>query len=182
MTVSKMDRKRSDWKKRSFFSWRYVPNESRRAYRLALILFGSIWMYFFFERYVVNMGIVTDQSMRPTLREHQYCIVQNYIYRFTKPNRGDIVVVQPDSLSDEHLVKRIVGLGGETFEIVDGDVYINGQQLAEPYAIGPTQPNLGPFRIEEEAYFVMGDNRLESEDSRHFGSIPLKNIRGKVRQ
>lgn len=165
--------------RRGFFNWRFLWTERRRSNRLAFILFWSILMYFFVKTFVVSVGIVEDISMDPTLAEGGYYLVNHYIYRFARPERGDIVVFQGTE-SPTELVKRVVGLPGETIRIRSGHVYINGRLLDEPYAVGGTYPDLGPHRIGENVYVVLGDNRPVSNDSRHFGAVPLKNIRGKI--
>jgi len=169
------------WKPRAFFDWRFVKTEHRRAYRLAFILFWSILMYFLVQRYVVSAGVVTDISMQPSLPEGNYYLVNKYLYVFGLPKRGDIVVLQRDQFDSEQYVKRVIGLPGETLLIRSGGVYINGRRLDEAYAFGCTYPDLGPLTIEEETYFVMGDNRPVSEDSRHYGAIPGSHIHGKIR-
>ncbi|MGH7408660.1 MAG: signal peptidase I [Candidatus Methylomirabilales bacterium] len=169
------------WKRRVFFDWRFVKTEHRRSYRLAFILFWSILMYFLVQRYVVSAGVVTDISMLPTLLEGNYYLVNKYIYVFGLPERGDLVVLRRDQFASEQYVKRVIGLPGERLLIRSGVVYINGRRLEEPYAPDPTFPDLGPLTIEEESYFVMGDNRPVSEDSRHYGTVPGSHIQGKIR-
>jgi signal peptidase I len=166
--------------KRGFFNWQFLWIERRRSNRLAFILFWSILMYLFVKTFVMSVGIIEDISMDPTLAEGGYYLVNNYIYRFVRPERGDIVVFQETESSPE-LVKRVISLPGETIRIRSGHVYINGRLLDEPYAVGNTYPDLGPHRIGEDVYFVLGDNRPVSNDSRHFGAVPLKNIRGKIK-
>lgn len=167
------------WKKRAFFDWTYVRAENRRSYRLAFTLFWSILMFLFFQHYVVSVGIITDGSMLPTLPEGGYYLVNKYIYYFARPQRGDIVVIRRNG--SEQYVKRVVGLAGETLLIRSGHVYINGRPLREPYAVGNTYPDFGPYAIGKDAYVVFGDDRIVSEDSRHFGPVPLRNIEGKIK-
>lgn len=166
--------------RRSFFAWRFLWIERRRANRLAFILFWSILMYLFVKTFVVSVGVVDDISMLPTLPEGGYYLVNRYIYHFAPPRRGDIVVLRGIEPVTEELVKRVIGLPGETISIRSDHVYINGRWLDEPYAVGGTHPDLGPHRIAEDAYFVLGDNRAVSNDSRHFGAVPRENIRGKI--
>ncbi len=168
-------------KKRVFFDWKYFPTENRRAYAWACILFWSVLMYFFFQRYVVGVGIVTGRSMLPNLRENEYYLVNKYIYHFTPPQRGDIVILRVTTYAEDIYVKRVIGLAGETLQIRRGQVYVNGQPLDEPYVSGKTFPDVGPIRIEEGTYFVLGDNRPDSQDSRQFGAVPLKQIEGKIK-
>lgn len=172
---------RPTWRRRAFVDWRYIPTESRRAYRMALILFWSVLLAFLIHRYALGVGIVTDVSMRPTLREGNYFLINKYIYRFTPPQRGDVVVVEMERAGLDPYVKRVVGLEREILLIRGGQVFINGQPLVEPYARGPTTPALGPHRIPRGHYFVLGDNRPGSYDSRRFGNVPRRRIVGKIK-
>ena len=168
------------WKRRAFFDWRFVKSELRRSYRLAFILFWSILMYFLVQRYVVSAGVITETSMLPTLPEGNYYLVNRYIYLFAPPERGDIVVLRRDRFASEQYVKRVIGLPGERLQIKSGAVYINGRRLEERYAHDPTYPDLEAQTIEQETYFVLGDNRPVSEDSRHYGPVPFSQIEGKI--
>jgi signal peptidase I len=173
--------KQSTRKRRKFFDPRYVKNESRRSYRLAFILSWSILLYFVFEHHVVSMGIVQGRSMLPQLSEGNAFLVNKYIYHFVRPKRGDIIVLQRYAYRDDEYVKRIIGLPNETLAIENGRVYVNGRRLSEPYVLGDTLPNLDPVIIPANEYFVLGDNRMVSEDSRKFGSVSRKLIEGKIR-
>ena len=168
--------------KRAFFDWRYVSglNEQRRDYRLAFILFWSILTAYLVQGYVVSVGLVIDKSMHPTLVQDGYYLVNKYIYHFVTPKRGDIVVFKraPDATVLD--AKRIIGLPGETVLIKSGDVYIDGQRLKEPYAVGKTHPDLGPFLVADGTYYVLGDIRWVREDSRDFGPLTVKKIEGKI--
>ncbi|MFQ5847429.1 MAG: signal peptidase I [Candidatus Methylomirabilales bacterium] len=168
-------------RKRAFFDWHLVWTEKRRANRLAFILFWSILMAYFCKVYVVSVGIVHDISMQKTLPEGGYYLVNKYIYHFVPPERGDIIVLREDGHGSEEYVKRVIGLPGETLAIRFGHVYINGRRLVEPYAVGPTYPDLGPYRIQKDTFFVLGDNRAVSQDSRFFGAVARRNIDGKVK-
>ena len=122
---------------RAFFTLK----EDRRHYRLAFILFWSILMYYFVQGYVVSAGLIVDKSMHPSVPKGGYYLVNKYIYQFTSPERGDIVVFKrtPDAAMLD--AKRIVGLPGETVLIRSGDVYIDGHRLEEAYAVGKTHPD-----------------------------------------
>jgi signal peptidase I len=148
---------------------------------LAFILFWSILMFYFFQAHVVSLGVVADISMYPTLPEGGYVVVNRYIYYFVAPERGEIVVFRRNGDASEEYVKRVIGLPGETLEIKDGQVYVDGRRLVEPYATGASDPDVPPHVIPKDAYFVVGDNRPMSEDSRAYGAVPLKDIRGKIR-
>ena len=168
-------------KKRALFDPRYVPIESRRVNVWTLIALLSILMFFFFQRFIVALGIVTDRSMLPTLTEGSTFLVNKYITHFRPLHRGEIVVLRPQKLAQEQYVKRVIGLPGETISIQGGKVFVNGQPLEEPYARGASYPDLPPRALKEGSYFVMGDNRPESQDSRHFGAVPSDQIEGKIK-
>jgi signal peptidase I len=168
------------WKDRAFFQWRYVPGESRRAYRMACTLFWSILLYFAFQRYVISFDLLVEPSMQPTMIEGQAFLVNRYIYAFTRPRRGDVVALRLDRFASEQYVKRVVALEGEVLAIRRGVVFINGRPLREPYAAGSTWPEYGPYRIPAGYYFVLGDNRPRSYDSRLFGPVSRRDILGRL--
>ncbi len=111
---------------------------------------------------------VSGPSMRPTLEGGEYIIVSKLSYRLGRPQRGDIVVFHsPDPSTSEDLIKRIVGLPGDTVEFVDGRVWLNGAALDEPYAVGLTGSDQ-TWKIGPDQLFVLGDNRAFSRDSAQF--------------
>ncbi len=123
---------------------------------------------------------VLGQSMEPNLHTSQRVIVEKVTYRlFHGPRRGDIVVLnmpeQPDML-----IKRVIGLPGETIELRDGQVYIDGKPLQEPWATNPGGGSYGPLTIPPLHVFVMGDNRGASNDSRSFGPVSVDVIVGRA--
>ena len=122
---------------------------------------------------------VYGQSMEPTLHTNDRIIIEKISYRLHPPRRGDIVVVRVDSRANP-LIKRIVGLPGETIAIHDGKVFINGRALEEDYLPTPTAGYLPPTRIPLMHYFVLGDNRQASSDSRYFGPVSRDAILGRA--
>ena len=169
-------------RRRAFFNWRYVAVERRRPYKLwAAALLLSIPALFLIERSVVSTGKVTDISMLPTLDPGSYFLINKYVYRFSAPRRGDVVVLRPLNHPRWLYVKRVVALGGETISVAKGQVWVNSRLLEEPYVSGSTQPGMDPLRVPEGSYFLMGDNRPNSEDSRSFGPVPKERIVGKIK-
>lgn len=130
---------------------------------------------FLFQPYRVQMG-----SMLPTLHENDLIIVNKLNYRFNEPDRGDIVVFHPPNGSNVFYVKRVIGLPGETIEIKNGEILINGIPLNEDYLNITTPGIYGPVTLNDDEYFVMGDHRNNSLDSREFGPISKKSIVGKA--
>jgi signal peptidase I len=121
--------------------------------------------------------------MYPTLDNDDLLIASKVDYHFHPPQRGDIVILKPP-FGQNDLIKRVVGLPGDHFEIRDGHVYINGRQLQEPY-INPAEPwtvnaNSTEQIIPSGYFFVMGDNRNHSSDSRAFGPIRNDDIEARA--
>ena len=124
---------------------------------------------------------VQGQSMEPSLHTDQRLVVEKVTYRFHGPGRGDVVVIRVPSQGEELRIKRVVGLPGETVEMRDGQVYIDGQLLDEPYTNGSTRSGrIGRVVVPPLHVFVMGDNRDHSNDSRAFGPVPIENIVGRA--
>ncbi len=122
---------------------------------------------------------VYGQSMEPNLHSDMRLVVEKLSYRLHTPQRGDIVVLRVRP-GDEMLIKRVIGLPGDQVEIHDGQVYVNGQALDEPYLNQETRGNLAPRVVPPLHVFVMGDNRRASNDSRSFGPVHVDNIVGRA--
>lgn len=124
---------------------------------------------------------VYGQSMEPNLHTDQRLIVEKVSYRFHGPRRGDIVVLKQPGCDDcELLIKRIVGLAGEEVAVHDGQVYVDGQPLEEPYLSRVTGGHYESVRVPPLHVFVLGDNRSASNDSRSFGFIHRDEILGRA--
>ncbi|CAM4463840.1 MULTISPECIES: signal peptidase I [Paenibacillus] len=136
--------------------------------------------------FVFNLSMVKGQSMQPTLEEQERLFVDRLVYRFHHPKRGEIVVLKDPSVDADRkpfLVKRIVAVPGDTVEVRDGQLFINGQPLDEPYTDSVIEDGDMPeLKLEAGHYFVMGDNRHagRSKDSRYFGSVKEKWIVGRA--
>jgi signal peptidase I len=121
---------------------------------------------------------VLGQSMEPNLHSTQRVVVEKVTYRFFHgPRRGDIIVISLPEQS-EMLIKRVVGLPGETIEVRGGQVYIDGGPLDESWTVNPGGGSYGPRDIPPLHVFVMGDNRGASNDSRSFGPVAIEHIVG----
>jgi len=118
---------------------------------------------------IVNASVPTG-SMMDTIQENTRIVALRFSYIFSEPKRLDVVVFKFPDNEKELYVKRIIGLPGETVEVTGGIVYIDGEPLTEPYAVfkkeGRIPPDFGPYTVPEGQYFMLGDNRNNSKDSR----------------
>lgn len=131
----------------------------------------------FINLFLAQATQVLGQSMEPTLHSAQRVVIEKVTYRFHGPRRGDVVVIDSPEQS-EMLIKRVVGLPGETFEVRNGQVYINGELLEENWSVRQGGGGYGPRVVPPLHVFVLGDNRAASNDSRTFGPVPIENIVG----
>ncbi|TAK03263.1 signal peptidase I [Patescibacteria group bacterium] len=136
--------------------------------------------------FLIQPFYVKGASMEPNFYDHEYLIIDELSYRVREPERGEIVVFRYPKDPSQFFIKRVIALPGETVEVADNavtvfnDAYPNGKEVDEPYLVdtvtnGKLKKTLGPGE-----YFVMGDNRDESLDSRTFGPVARENIVGRV--
>ncbi|MGB8707552.1 MAG: signal peptidase I [Dehalococcoidia bacterium] len=123
---------------------------------------------------------VYGSSMLPTIEEGEYIMVSKAAYFFGEPQRGDIIVFDSPQDPKSDLIKRIIALPGDTVEIRDDKVIVNGTPLAEPYTLEPPHYLMLPEEIPTGHYFVLGDNRNNSSDSHRGWTVPRQNIVGKA--
>jgi len=122
---------------------------------------------------------IEGASMEPNLHDSEYVLIDKISYRLHAPERGDVIVFERQGVERDY-IKRVIGLPGDSVQIAGGKVLVNGRALDEPY-LNTTMLNDMPARqIEADRYFVMGDNRNNSSDSRSFGSIAAKDIIGRA--
>jgi len=119
-------------------------------------------------------------SMLPGIEEHDWIMVNRASYFFGEPQRGDVIVFDTPFDSARPFIKRIIGLPGDIVEMRAGLVHINGTALNEEYIAAPLSYVLEATQIPENEYFVLGDNRNNSNDSRYGWTVPRENIRGKA--
>jgi signal peptidase I len=126
---------------------------------------------------------VDGLSMAPTLEDHDRLIVNKLVYELGDPRPGDIVMLYYPVNPDKMFVKRVIAKEGETVRIVDGRVYVNDRPLHDDYVPAEfrSHDDWGPQVVQQGYYFVMGDHRNNSSDSRHWGFVPKKYIVGKVK-
>lgn len=133
--------------------------------------------------FIVQPVRVEGTSMLPRLHDGERIFVNKFVYKFESINRGDIVVFWYPNDPSKSFIKRVIGLPGETVSIRDGIVYVNGEPLDEPYldsSFHAQRDSLSPVYVKPHYYFVMGDNRDASNDSRQWGLVPEKYIYGKA--
>lgn len=129
--------------------------------------------------FILDAVIVDGYSMKPFLEDQERVFVNRLVYRFSEPQQHDVVVISRKPLP---LIKRVIALAGQTVEVRDGKVIVDGEPTAEPYLAVVTQGSFSPYTVPQGHVFVMGDNRNVSLDSRDpsVGPIPLNRIRGKA--
>jgi signal peptidase I len=180
-----------------------VPPRSRVSLRnpfieillVVMVALGATWAV---QAYVVKPYRIPSLSMLPTLASGDRILALRLVYDFRDPHRGEVVVFHPPGRGDQPIrdargeahvtfVKRIIGLPGETVKIRYGKVVIcaapgkDCRQLGEPYLSGPPDlRSFGPYTVPSGEYFVLGDNRTDSDDSRIWGFLPRGNIVGKA--
>jgi signal peptidase I len=148
-----------------------------------VILVVSFALVFGFVRpFVVEAFWIPSGSMIPTLQINDRVLVNKFIYRFTEPERGDVVVFQSVDDPDTELIKRVVAIPGDRISVRSGRLIVNGERQREPFTNKkfPDRSFFAPTTIPKGHVFVMGDNRANSQDSRVFGPLPKKNIEGEA--
>jgi signal peptidase I len=156
----------------------------RQVAEWAILVVAALIAALLVRTFLFQAFYIPSASMEPTLKTNDRVLVNKLSYRLHDVHRGDIVVFEkpPQETSDiDDLVKRVIGLPGETVEGRDGRVLVNGDALDEPYLPDDaTTADFGPVEIPDDSVWVMGDNRTNSEDSRFFGPIPTSTIVGRA--
>lgn len=149
---------------------------------LPLLLVAAVVVAFLLKTFIVQPFWVPTGSMIPTIMPNDRVLALKFVYRFTHPKQGDIVVFLPPNGENKDYIKRVVAVSGQRIKIIDGVVYINGKPLKEDY-LHPDYFDSGSMPevvVPRGHVFVMGDNRPNSLDSRVFGPIPEESIIGKA--
>lgn len=134
------------------------------------IIVAGVVIAVLLNKFVFINADITSESMSTTFEKGDKLIGFRLSYIFSKPERGDVIIFEYPDDGDKLLIKRVIGLPGEMVIIKDGLVYINGSEvpLEEPYAHGVSRQDFGPYLIPADCYFVLGDNRDNSKDSRYW--------------
>ena len=180
--------------KNVFACWRRVGTSNsqpcapstgrRRLAKLALLIGLSFCSYLFFSRLIVTAVEIKGASMSPTLAAGDRFLLNRFAFLHREPQRGELVVLR-DPETNELIVKRIVGMPCETVIMQNDHIYVNGRLLSEPYASAAVRfDHASPLGkatvILRDHYFVLGDNRSRSLDSRAFGAVPRESIVGVI--
>lgn len=130
---------------------------------------------------VVQPFYIPSQSMEPTLKPGDRVLVAKFVYRFTEPSRGEVIVFVAPNGDGRDFIKRIVAVEGDVVQVKDGELFVNGKLADGKYETMPGDfSNWGPQKITKNHVFVMGDNRPNSMDGRVFGQLPESNILGRA--
>lgn len=142
----------------------------------------------FFRALVIQPFIVEGSSMEPNFHDREAILVDKISYRFKNPARGEVIIFKSPSQPEEDYIKRIIGIPGDTISVKKGKVYVNSKELVENYLASGTYTSNessltttnNSITLKTNQYFVMGDNRSHSSDSREWGTVPTVNIVGKA--
>ena len=154
-------------------NWKGALREIAETVILTLVIFLLI-------RTVVQNFRVEGMSMEPNFHDGQFLLINKLAYKLGDLERGDVIVFRYPRDPSRDFIKRIIGLPGETVEIINGQVYINGQMLGIDYHTNEASYNSGAVTLGPDDLFVLGDNRPNSSDSHSWGLLPRDNIIGRV--
>ena len=135
---------------------------------------------FLLLRVTVQSFVVVGSSMEPNLEDGQRLLVNKVVYHLRDPHRGEIIVFQQPTGMHTDLIKRVIAIPGDTIEIKDGAVYLNGSAIDEPYIADAPSYTMAEKEIPKGEYFVLGDNRNNSNDSHRWGTVPREDIIGEA--
>jgi signal peptidase I len=154
-----------------------------------IIIVGALILTTLLKTFIIDQYEIPTGSMAPTIEIDDRLFAEKVSYHFVMPKPGDIVTFNDPIEGGRVLIKRCIAVGGQTVDIVDGKVLVDGQALNEPYTHGkpsvPLNQMVGvhfeyPYTIPEGSIWVMGDNRTDSLDSRYFGTIPQEELIGRA--
>ncbi len=170
----------------------------KRVLEYAAVIAAAVLVALAVQAWLVKPYRIPSESMLDTLRPGDRVLVNRAVYHLREPHRGDVVVFRYPNDPSVVFIKRIVGVPGDVLEVRDGQLYVNGERPGEPYVhrtAGDADPTVAqaaiagstlhdpwslaePYRVPDGEYFVMGDNRTDSDDSRDWGTVPRTAIVG----
>lgn len=127
-----------------------------------------------------HLSVVRGSSMAPGIRDGDRILIEPWSYLIGGPDRGDVIVMRYPLDPSVDYIKRVIGLAGDRVTLADGHVWVNGELVQEPYVEDIDRSTYLSVLVEEGHYFVLGDNRPRSSDSREFGLVPIEYVRGRV--
>lgn len=130
--------------------------------------------------FIFQLFFIPSLSMLPTLDKGDRILVTRFSYWLSEPERGDVIVFKYPKDPKKDYIKRVIGKPGERIQLKDNNLLINGKLIDEPYLPPLVFQDYGPIEVPANHYFVLGDNRNNSEDSRYWGFLPFDNIKGKA--
>ena len=149
---------------------------------LVIMLVAFVLVFGLIRPFVVEAFRIPSESMVPTLEVGDRVLANKFIYRFTEPARGDVVLFDSvEEGSEDTLIKRVAGVEGDEIRVQGGTLFVNGEPQDEPYLnqyVPDQSTPYGPETVPKDHVFVLGDNRGNSGDSRVFGPVPVENIKG----
>lgn len=147
-------------------------------WEIAQTLIMAAVLYFLIDTFIGRVR-VENISMQPTLHAEQLLLVNKFAYKLGKVDHGDVIVFHYPLNPSEDYIKRAIGLPGDEVLVRDGKVFVNGQELNEPYISAPPGYS-GTWVVPEGQYFALGDNRNSSHDSHSWGYVPYENLVGRA--
>ncbi len=156
----------------------------REIFEWVMVFVVAAALAFVVRTFIFEPVRVDGSSMLNTLENNEFMVATKFDYLFGDPERFDIVICDyPNTDDGMYRVKRVIGMPGETIELREGKLYVNGEYVEQTFDMTPNETNFGPFEVPEDSYFVMGDNRNNSKDSRSpmVGPLNRKLIKGHVR-
>ena len=146
----------------------------KELFEWVLTIAAAVMVALFINNFIIVNATVPTSSMEKTIMTNDRVIGLRFAYHSSEPERGDIIIFRFPDDEDILYIKRIIGMPGDTVEIHDGGVYIDGSLLDEPYLKVTTEGEFGPYTVPEGHYFMMGDNRNNSADSRYWDNTFLE--------
>lgn len=151
----------------------HLAREIVETAALTLLIFLAI-------HFTVQNYQISGTSMTNTLQNDQFVLVNKIAYLFHAPERGDVIVCHEPDQPERDIIKRIIGLPGDTIKLDATNIWVNGVLLNEPYIRSKYNPGAVTLKLKADEFFVMGDNRVDSQDSRYFGPVRRDYIVGKA--
>ncbi len=172
-----------------FQRWKSFKSALKTTHRTVFVIVDTIEMILvalvfalLIRKFIIQTSVIPSESMVSTLQIGDRLFVNKLVYRFCDPQRGDIVVFKSmEAGDDRELVKRCVGLPGETILVQRGVIYVNGRAISFPgVVVARDYDFFGPYHIPAGHYFMMGDNRAYSRDSRYWGTVSRDHVLGEA--